>query len=219
MRRITGHMRHNVVAYMALFFAMSGGVAFATGTIPGSDGEIDACYTPDGLLRVVAEGEQCRNSETALTWNQKGDTGPTGPPGPTGDTGPKGDTGDTGPKGDPGQAATKLFAKVTATGELVYGSGATGVTRNWDGEYTVHFDRDLSNCVALATVGTGLPSAPDEVRHQNSVLASVGGNHRRGPDGPVFVTRDPSSVLVATTWNLRGEHHPQDMGFHLAVFC
>lgn len=119
MSRIAGHIRHQLVAYVALFFAVSGGVAVATGTIPGSDGEIDGCYAADGQLRVVGDGEQCRSSETALTWNQegeKGDTGPIGPQGPTGATGPKGDKGDpgaTGPKGDKGDPGVSGRTRIT----------------------------------------------------------------------------------------------------------
>lgn len=101
--------RRTVLGGLALIMA-TGGVAVGAGTIPGSDGEIDGCYAASGNLRVVADGEACRATETALTWNQKGrqgDPGPTGPQGQKGDTGlqgPKGDTGLQGPKGDTGAA-------------------------------------------------------------------------------------------------------------------
>ncbi|HET6292736.1 MAG TPA: collagen-like protein [Kribbella sp.] len=87
-----------VVAAVALIGV--GTVAYAA--IPGADGVVHGCYNKGGLLqdkgavRVVDEGEQCRSTETAMTWNQKGATGATGQ---TGATGPKGDTGPAGPAG------------------------------------------------------------------------------------------------------------------------
>jgi hypothetical protein len=71
--------------------------------------------------------------------------------------GPKGD------KGDPGEDATKLFAYVKDGGpggsvEIVYGSGAVGVSYNeLTGQYLVSFDRSLAGCVASVTPGLGNP--------------------------------------------------------------
>jgi hypothetical protein len=77
--------------------AALGGVAFATGAVPVHDGEITACYGKEnGSLRAVEARADCRNSERALTWNEKGD------PGPQGDKGLQGDKGDTGAQGAPG---------------------------------------------------------------------------------------------------------------------
>ena len=45
----------NVVATVALFFAISGGVAVATGTIPGTGGQFDACYKASGDVRLVSD--------------------------------------------------------------------------------------------------------------------------------------------------------------------
>src|SRR5688500_11400581 len=62
---------------------------------------ITACYNDtNGGLRVSEE--ECRTSETALSWNQVGPVGPQGADGPQGPAGPTGATGAQGPAGPPG---------------------------------------------------------------------------------------------------------------------
>jgi hypothetical protein len=64
--------------------------------IPGSDGAIQGCYKQNsGDLRVVESAGDCRKSETAIQWNQKGPVGPQGPAGEQGPPGPLPDVGDT----------------------------------------------------------------------------------------------------------------------------
>jgi len=126
--------------------ALGGGVAFATGTIPGPSGVIHACYqnagpgpghgpghgpgpgpghgpggfNQAGALRVVPSGTACRPNETALSWNQTGPQGPQGATGKTGATGaqgPQGATGNTGPQGATGaQGAAGAQGPQGATG-------------------------------------------------------------------------------------------------------
>jgi hypothetical protein len=80
-----------------------GGTALAT--IPGSDGVIKGCYAKkDGTLRVIdAASSQCKPTESALSWNQKGPKGDPGPQGPRGYDGQTGPTGPAGADGLPGQ--------------------------------------------------------------------------------------------------------------------
>jgi len=69
-----------------------------------------------GTVRIVTSAAACNaNTETALSWNEKGPIGPAGPAGPqgkrglTGATGPqglRGATGATGPQGPAGQKGT-----------------------------------------------------------------------------------------------------------------
>lgn len=223
MRRFLGRRSRILVPGALSIIILTAG---ATWAIPDDDGVIHGCYAKDGQLRVIdaADDDGCRPSEQSLSWHQEGPagpqgetglTGPQGPKGETGERGPKGEAGVQGPQGESGQDATNLFAKVSASGALFYGSGATGATRHGDGEYTVHFDRDLRDCVALATVGFAYGHGGDQARPENGVLVWIGANHRRGPDGPIFITPDPTSVRVATTWG----DNAQDMGFHLAVLC
>src|SRR5437764_13029221 len=90
---------------LLLALAVGGGIfGIATAVqadIPDS-GVIHACYQKqNGQLRVIDadQGQSCRPSEVALSWNQTGPTGATGATGPPGPTGPRGATGPTGPKG------------------------------------------------------------------------------------------------------------------------
>src|SRR4051794_16006331 len=88
---------------LAATLALVGGVAFATGAIPGSDGVIHGCYnTNNGQLRVVDAATSCKNPETAIQWSQTGPQGPQGIQGPRGEQGVKGDTGAQGPAGKDG---------------------------------------------------------------------------------------------------------------------
>jgi len=122
---------------------LGGGVAFATGTIPGPSGVINACYqnagpgpgpgpghgpghgplggpggpNQAGALRVVPSGTACGPNETALSWNQTGPQGPQGKTGATGAQGPQGATGNTGPQGATGaQGAAGAQGPQGATG-------------------------------------------------------------------------------------------------------
>lgn len=81
------------------------GTSFAAGAFGGADsaGLINACVnTANGTTRIVSSSADCKASEVALTWKQKGDAGATGAAGGVGDAGPVGATGPQGPKGDTG---------------------------------------------------------------------------------------------------------------------
>lgn len=97
----------------------------------------------------------------------------------------------------PGCACT-LFAVVGAAGALVRRCKALESQRLDDGIYRVRFDRDVSSCAWVATIG--LPddgiSPPGEI--------SVAG----------FIQPD---VVVVRTFNSLG--NPADRPFHLAVHC
>lgn len=69
--------RYLFVLLAAAAVLLVGGIAWAT--IPDSQGVIHGCYRPDGTLRVVDEGVACRQSETAISWNQQGQSGDRGP--------------------------------------------------------------------------------------------------------------------------------------------
>jgi hypothetical protein len=67
-----------------VFALLAASVAVAS--IPDSSGAIHGCYVKaTGSLRVIDPAtDSCRQSETALLWNQTGPQGPAGPPGPAG---------------------------------------------------------------------------------------------------------------------------------------
>jgi Collagen triple helix repeat (20 copies) len=113
--------------FAAVLLVLAVGVGVATGSIPDSGGVIHGCYQKnEGQLRVIdsSQGDSCRPSETALSWNQQGPQGTAGPQGPKGDTGatgpqgPQGATGDTGPQGPKGDTgATGPQGPQGATGD------------------------------------------------------------------------------------------------------
>jgi type VI protein secretion system component Hcp len=93
----------NVIASLALFFALGGGAYAAVSSIPGADGAIHGCYaTGNGALRVVAAGKACTRREKALAWSERGPAGATGASGARGTTGAIGATGATGAAGATG---------------------------------------------------------------------------------------------------------------------
>src|SRR6516225_3908697 len=136
--------------------AVAAGVAYAT--VPDSQGLIHSCIR-NGAIRIIDTdaGQTCKAGESALQWSQ---TGPQGPPGSQGQPGSQGDQGEQGPpglQGPPGQDAVSLWAAVDDQAKLVHGSGVLGITGPGllgTGETWVEFDRDVSGCAAVATVGT-----------------------------------------------------------------
>jgi hypothetical protein len=65
------------------------------------------------------------------------------------------------PAGPPGADAANVYAYVGSAGNLIYGKGAVSAARTLGfptGDYTINFDRDLTNCVGVANVGTGNPA-------------------------------------------------------------
>ena len=133
----------------------------------------------------------------------KGDTGATGPAGasgPAGPAGPTGATGPQGPQGPAGQSATVHWAVVSGTnGALSRGSNVTSTTRTGVGTYRVVFNRDVSNCMYLGTVGSTGTAAETQ-----------------GDVTTAGITGDPTAVAV-TIFSRNGT--AQDHSFHLAVFC
>lgn len=86
-RRITHSRLASSSLISSVLIVVAGSVAFAI--IPDSSGVIHGCYnTVSGGLRVIdSTTQQCRPSETAITWSQ---VGPAGARGATGAQGPSG---------------------------------------------------------------------------------------------------------------------------------
>ncbi len=131
-------LRPFLVTGVALAVVAAGGsVAYATGNDSGS--VINGCYnTHNGKLRVLTgPNQQCRHSETAISWNQRGPEGPRGPQGPQGPAGPQGPQGPTGPQGPQGPTGPQGPVgpqgpagpdNIIAVTGLVNGDGSTGYT-------------------------------------------------------------------------------------------
>ena len=75
------------------------------------EGEITACVSKTGFIRIIGSGSSCNKNETLLTWNiqgLKGDKGDQGEQGTQGEPGPKGDKGDIGNVGPQGPIGASL---------------------------------------------------------------------------------------------------------------
>lgn len=113
-----------------------GGAAFASGTVPGSGGVINACYQnhsgnlsvllPNGGKSDQGNGDHsggCGKDQTPISWNQAGAQGPQGAIGKTGAQGPQGATGAQGPQGAIGKTGAQGPQGANGTQGL---SGAQG---------------------------------------------------------------------------------------------
>jgi hypothetical protein len=189
---VIGRTKLRWVAIAAFVVAVAGSAAWAA--IPDAAGVIHSCIK-NGAIRMLdtEAGQTCKAGELSLQWNQ---TGPQGPPGP------KGDQGEPGP---PGQDAVRLWAVVDDQADLVHGNGVVGVTGpglHGQGQTWVQFDRDVSGCAAVATVGgaSGFSSTESE--------SAVSVHTFTNPD---LVDR----VAVQTYF----EGTAFTFGFHLVVAC
>jgi hypothetical protein len=175
----------------------------AWAAIPAADGTISGCYnTKNGKLRVV-DGTACKKKETALSWNQAGQTGPQGEPGAPGAPG----------------ADTRIFAFVQTfsccggDGMLLdppllrSASGITAAERVGAGQYAVTVNRDVNDCIATATL------ASDDAAYPQAGLIGVGRPSGIPDDEFLIVTRDTNGTL-ADIGSTGGTY-----GISIAVFC
>jgi hypothetical protein len=131
---------------------------------------------------------------------QAGPPGPAGAPGAPGPAGANGAPGVNGAKGDAGPPATRLWAVINADGTVARGSGVgTGTVRENTGVYDVFFNRNVSGCAYVASLG--------------------GANAGTPPAGTVGATNlsDELAGLYVTTRNSAGNLANEP--FHVAVFC
>jgi hypothetical protein len=176
------------------------GVLLAAGTLllavlalaPRADAAtIYACIKKKtGTARFVSRTTKCKRGETKISWNSQGPAGTPGTPGAKGETGSKGET---------GPAATTLWAVVSETGTLARGSGVVGSSEERPGEYAVTFNRNITKCAFMATVGT--------------VSSAVPPARFIGVD---YASANPDEVFIET-YGFKGEN--VETPFHLAVFC
>jgi hypothetical protein len=93
-----------------------------------------------------------------------------------------------------------MGASVTGTGTLTRGSGVTAANRIGvsTGEYTVFFDRDITDCIYTATIGPGGGGA---------AVGQISVAQRLLTENGVYVATQDSAGAQA------------DRPFHLTVFC
>ena len=168
----------NVVATLALVFAMSGSALAAKHYLINSTKQIN----PKVLKKLKG---------------QNGKTGPIGPAGPKGETGT---AGTPGAKGEPGAAATTLWAVVASDGTLVrHGTGTISSSEIVPGRYQVIFNREVSGCSYVATLG--------DTAHGVPPIGEIGVAAREGNANGVYVE----------TLNSSGTETAES--FHVAVLC
>jgi len=106
-----------------------------------------------------------------------------------------------GPSSSKGTYTTSLWATVSFDGSVVNGGGVNSTTSGWisplAGNYQVFFDRNVSSCAYVATVGISGNPPP----------SMIGVAPRSGQGWAVFVE----------TYNATGI--PTNQSFELAVFC
>jgi hypothetical protein len=134
MNRLINHVRANAIAYVALFFAIGGGgAATAIAATATSSSTIHACVSKSTGALYVAK--HCAGSEHALSFNQRG---PTGPVGPTG---------------------VVAYGQVSGVGTVLSAKGMT-ITETATGEYTVLITasackKDNDEIPVVSAVGLG----------------------------------------------------------------
>jgi hypothetical protein len=110
MDHVLAYVRRHHLALIALFVAFGGTSYAAVNANPGRSGLIDGCYTAKtGALRVISAGKKCAKGQLALSWNQKGQSGPQGP------AGAQGPPGQTGLQGPPGPSSGPAGGALTGT--------------------------------------------------------------------------------------------------------
>jgi hypothetical protein len=182
----------NVVSSLCLFLVI-GGSAYAASALPRNS--VGADQIKAGAVRSSEVKDRAlRAKDFAVGQLPKGDRGDPGP------AGPQGPRGDTGAPGSDGANATSLFAVVAANGTVSASSGVVGTVTHTasTGLYAVTFNRDVSQCAFLATVGArnGAVAGDPEISANNQ-------------------TGSPEQVVVATYIGPTAT----DRSFNLAVLC
>ena len=197
MNRVLTHARHNAVGYVALFLALGGTSYAATSLAANSVGTTQ--LKSNAVTGAKIKAGTIQASDLAKSAKTAGATGPAGPAGATGPAGPAGPA---------GAAATNLFAVVSASGQLIQGSGVTAVShQNGSANYIVIFNRNVSRCALVGAVG-----------------GYVNGGNSAGPaDGTANagVVGDTGDTQVATVNVITraGSGATADRAFHLIVSC
>lgn len=207
--RIRRHVAGNAYGLLAVFIALGGTTYAATQLPKNSVGpkqiEKGAVKAPEVAKNAVRSAEVKAN---AIGTGEVADASLLSEDFAPGQL-PQGPPGEPGAPGAPGADATKVFGYIrdpgpglTENAVLQYGNGITNVQEEpGNGLYTVTFDRNLANCVAVATPGIGEPQ---------------GGNAEPSA-AAAFLEMHPTAILVSMLSPL--SHNPVDTSFLITVFC
>ena len=191
-----------VISLIALFVAL-GGTSYAALTVTGKHVKNGSLTGADVKSSSLTGGDvrngSLRAGDFAAGQLPAGVPGPAGPAGPAGPVGPKGDKGDAGPKGAageqgeqgaPGAPATTLLANVDFDGKLLRGPHVVSSTRFSTGGYLVTFDRSVTGCYPMASVGRdGATWPPTVLTPTISGTANSVAVRAYHPDPPTEVDR------------------------------
>jgi hypothetical protein len=120
-------------------------------------------------------------------------------------------SGPQGLKGDKGDSATNLFAAVKDDGSLIYGNGAVGSVRNGMGDYTVTFNRALTNCVTFVELGFGDPAG--------SGGGGPGSGHTQVWMHSPFPLSNPGTASTVQVQTFSSTNSFADSNFLVAALC
>lgn len=197
----------NVIASLALFFALGGG---AYAAVSASNDTIHGCYAKaGGALRVLDPGRSCTRREHALSWNERGPAGEPGPRGATGAAGATGATGATGPQGPAG--ATGAAGAQGPQGN----PGADAPVVNPSADTTIaHFALELHEPSPVGTISVPLTGYGMTASNGSSVTWSLSFSHRHDSLSPVLArlaeqgTVALNAYLIGTRTATSGDPSP-----------
>jgi len=204
-----------ILSLLALFVALGGtSYALTVGSAQVTNNSLTSADIKDGSLRAR---DFARRELAARTAGSPGAAGPQGATGAQGEAGapgaagaqggqgPQGLAGEPGTKGDQGEPAAGLFAAVDDDATVRLDHGVVSADHTDTGSYTVTFDRDIRDCVALSDVG--FQGAAEGIYTDNSVTKTN------------VSPTDPGTRVEVHI--LRGDElsTPVDGPFALAVLC
>ncbi|MEA2141709.1 MAG: hypothetical protein QOI64_139 [Solirubrobacteraceae bacterium] len=111
----------------------------------------------------------------------------------------RGQRGSTGPAGPPGPPGIAYSVAINSGGGFGGGNGSSGGHQGGSGIYEVRFDRDMTNCRAVAT------------------LSRVPGGGTVDPPSGEITTATHATGVTVKTYNSGGM--PDDLPFHLIAVC
>lgn len=156
MKRIRRHIGYaNVVATLALLFAMSGGVMAATGGFTSS-GRLQACVNEEGGIKLLKSGRHCKRGQKTVAWNQTGPAGSRGVAGAPGTPGASGTAGSSGTNGATG------FTSTLPSGKTEIGTFASDLeAQSAPGYMPISFNIPLSTAPEIRIIGKKAPSTDE----------------------------------------------------------
>jgi hypothetical protein len=174
-------------------------------SIPDASGVIHGCYSANGSngtngtpLNIIDSASSCSKGQTAISWNQRGITGPTGSKGDRGIQGVPGATGPTGSRGPTGPqgGTTSFITTVPVGGTTVLDTLSNGLKVSGSCE-TITVDNKTVGPIANLAVATTGSITVDGHTGPAPLQMSGTGNSDFGGGPPTFPIDVNASALSA----------------------